>query len=355
LSAPVNPEASVREAFAVQAGHCERLGSPFTALLCRVLAEQLDQTTSVGRRILGWPNDPGPSQDALALRVAGGLHALVRRGELPDLSRFYPPNPMPDPAVLGAAVAVAFEKQGETLSPWLDGPPQTNETARSAILMAGYAVIAARTGLPLELLELGASAGLNLQPDRYDCRLGRRRYGDPGSAVRLAPAWSGGDPPEADVRIAARRGVDESPLDPAKPADRERLLAYIWPDQPERLARMSAALDLAAADPPRVDAADAADWLEARLSETPSTGVVRTVAHSIAFQYFPHETQGRIAAAMMRHGQDARADRPLAWLRFEADAEFGGRGSLRLRLWPGGEDEVLALADHHVRAVEWRP
>src|SRR5690606_14810914 len=102
--------------------------------------------------------------------------------------------------------------------------------------------------------------------DRYGYQLGATRAGDPASPVQLAPDWSGVSPPPARVEVVARRGVDRQPLDPADPATRERLNAYVWADQLPRIARLNAALDLAAADPPVIDKGDAADWLETALA-----------------------------------------------------------------------------------------
>ena len=86
---------------------------------------------------------------------------MVRRGRLPALARLYPPHPAPPGEVLWQEVAAALGDAGDELEPWLDRPPQTNEVARAAALMAGLLVVTARTGLPLALYELGASAGLN--------------------------------------------------------------------------------------------------------------------------------------------------------------------------------------------------
>jgi hypothetical protein len=119
------------------------------------------------------------------------------------------------------------------------------------------------------------------------------------------------------------------------------------------MARTEAALALAAADPPAVDRADAADWLQARLAEPRQDGVARVVLHSIAYQYFPPATQGRIAVLLEEAGALATAAAPVAWLRFEMNGEHGGRPTVRLRLWPDGRDRLLAFADAHVRAVEW--
>ncbi|MEH3146198.1 MAG: DUF2332 family protein [Methylobacterium frigidaeris] len=342
----------VRRAFAVQAGHCERMGSPFTATLCRLLGERLDDRTAIGRRVLGWSGDP--ELDALPLRLAGGLHALVRRGRLPALAALYPPAP-PDPEPLWTALSDAVATAEADLGPWLDGPPQTNEVARSGVLMPGLMAVAAATGgRPVVLWELGASGGLNLRLDRYAYDLGGRAAGEAESPVRLAPAWSGSPPPDAPVRIIERRGVDLNPLDAGLPADRERLTAYVWPDQRERLARIEAALALAAADPPPLDRAAAGDWLALRLAASPLPGTVRVIQHSIALQYFPPAERARIAARLDEAGASATPDAPLARLAYEADPTRAGLPILDLTLWPGGETRRIATADAHGRAVRWR-
>jgi len=343
----VDREAEVRAAFAEQAMWCARLDSPFTARLCEALAATLDRDTPLGGRILDWPGDASPIGDALALRLCGGLHALARAGRLPELTALYPPAPLPDPVALESAVARALSLP--ELAPWLDSAPQTNEVGRSAALMAGLLEAAARFQRPIRLFELGASAGLNLQLDRYGYDLGGLTAGDSASALCLKPEWTGPPSPAARIAIAGRQGVDLNPLDPVR--DRDRLLAYIWPDQAKRLAQAEAALDIARADPPRIEAGDAADWLESRLYPADGDGALRVVMHSVAFHYFPAEVQARVAAHIERVGAAAREDSPLAWLRFEKLPEDNSF-SLRLRLWPG-EDRLLAFADPHVKSVNY--
>jgi hypothetical protein len=342
-------EEAVRAAFVAQVGWCTRLGSPFTARLCEVLARRLDRSTKVGRRLLDWPGDPAPEADNVPARLCGALHFLARSGEAPGLARLYPPAPPPDEESLWAEIAPLLSARAATIESFLDNAPQTNEIGRSSVLMAGLMVVAESFDLPMRLFELGSSAGLNLLLDRYAFDLGGRAAGDPASPVRLAPLWTGPPPPAAKVRIVERRGVDISPRDPR--ADGERLLAFVWPDQTERIDRLEAALAIAAADPPAVDRADAADWLERVLPEAPRDGAVRVVLHSIAFQYFPEGVQRRIAALIERLGREATAEAPLAWLRYEY-LPGEEQASLRLRTWPGTERQ-LAWAHGHGTNVEW--
>jgi hypothetical protein len=327
-------EAAVRASFAEQAGWCEKLGSPFTARLCRVLARTLDRETVTGRRALDWPGDPSPSKDALALRLCGGLHALGRAGEAPVLTDL-------GEEALADALRPLLDRPD--LAAWLDLPPQTNEVGRAAVLMAGLMTAAAVLGQPLHLIELGASAGLNLVLDRYRHALGGEVVGDAASPLVLRPEWKGPPPPAAPVKIAARRGVDLLP-----PPDPKRLIAYIWPDQAERLARAERALDLLAADPPPLDRGDAGKWIDMQLAEPPAEGAARVIMHSVAYQYFPPGTQRRVTAAI----EAAGAREPLGWLRMEkvpGDENY----SLRLRLWPGGEDRLLAWTHPHGSSVRW--
>ena len=218
-------ETAVREAFAAQAKACAERGSPFTGLLCEALGRSLDRSTEVGQRVLDWPGRPDARGDSVPLRLAAGLHALVRRGRLQRLAGLYPPNAPPRREALEAALTEALSDAEADLLPWLDRAPQTNEPTRSAPLMAGLLVIAAETGgLPFALHEIGASAGLVLVLDRYEHRLGGVAAGTPGAPVKIAPAWDGGPPPAATpVRVARRRGCDLDPLDVTRPADRERL------------------------------------------------------------------------------------------------------------------------------------
>ncbi len=154
----------------------------------------------------------------------------------------------------------------------------------------------------------------------------------------------------ARVDIVGRRGVDIAPVDLAR--DRDRLLAFVWPDQPDRAARLEAAIAAFLTDPVQVDREDAAPWVEQRVA--PEPGIATVVFHSIAFQYFPPETRARITAHMAKTGAAATADAPLAWLRFEMDdPATGALPTLRLTLWPGGDDRLLARAYPHGAVVNW--
>lgn len=336
-----------RAHFRWQAGWCRALGSPFTAMLLELIAERLDSASPLGQRLENWPGNL--NDDALSLRVTGALHGRVRSADAPELAAFYPPA-SPDPELLWPVLERELAQPG--LLRWLDSPPQTNEVARSAVLMCGFLTIAAETGLPLALLELGCSAGLNLIPERYSYRLGNVSAGDTDSLLLLAPEWIGGDPPVAQVEVESCAGVDLSPPDISDWEGRSRMLAYVWPDQLQRLERMALAMTLFAENPPEVVTGSAADFCEQRV--VPRAGVATTVFHSIALQYFSAADQQRIARHIVRAGAAATADAPLAWLRFEQENPGAGEPpTLRLTLWPGGGDRLLAFGHPHGGIVSW--
>ncbi|MGH8264775.1 MAG: DUF2332 domain-containing protein [Steroidobacteraceae bacterium] len=343
----------LRRAFAEQAGHCRRIGSEFTALLCDVFPACLETASAVIGRMLDWPGDPAPLADNVPLRVAGAMHAIARSREVPALTAVYPPNPPPTPAALTSALVEALLACPDVLGTYLDSPPQTNEVGRSAPLLAGWLEVARRTGLPLSLYEIGASAGLNLMADRYGYRFGPSRWGRDSATPVLSPDWAGPPPAiDTELSINSRHGCDRSPVDLASAVERERLITYVWPDQGERLARLEAAIATARANPPVIDRADAAAWVRERIGVTALAGTARLLFHSIVWQYLPAATQEGISEHIAAVTRAARSDAAFAWLRFEMNGDQSAT-ELRLKLWPGGEDRLLAVSHAHGSWVRW--
>jgi hypothetical protein len=345
-----------RNQLRAQAAASPTLGSPFTGALCGLLAERLDRSSAFGRRILDWPGNP--HADALALRACGALHALARSGRQPELSAVYPPAPF-EPERLWAAVEGAIQHEDAFLTAVLDSPPQTNEVARSAMILGAGLHAAGRWRLPLAVYEIGASAGLNLAFDRYRYDFGNEMgWGDAAAPLVIRSAWRGTLPPlDAPLAVVSRKGCDRRPLDPADPADAGRLMAYIWPDQTYRVERTEAALKLAAAEGRQVERTDAADWVEREFTKPQRPGTCRFLYHTIVRQYLPPETRARIDAALERAAAAATAAAPLAHFAFEPDSDPNGANTgapMTMTMWPGGEAVPLGRADYHGRWVDWR-
>jgi hypothetical protein len=338
---------AIRSAIRTQAAGCRALTSPFTGTILATLADTLDHNTRTGARILDWPGDP--MADALTLRIAGGLHALARSGDDVELFLLYEGEDGDFKGILSRIL----HDYDDWLFPWLDLPPQTNEVGRSGPLMAGLMVAAARLDMPFDLIELGASGGLNLNLDRFRFHLGETVVGPDDARVVIRPNWDGPSPLGPMPVIASRRGVDQNPLNVSDPAIAEQLIAYCWADQHDRLARLQAAIATATAHPVLVEAGDAGTWIADRLAEPQPAGQARIVYHSVFWQYLPNATQQAITATIEDAGNHATPDRPLAWLRFEPDPPAISPMQLRLRLWPGDDDLHLASCHPHGARVHW--
>jgi hypothetical protein len=252
----------------------------------------------------------------------------------------------------GPLVLEVLENNPEHLAQYLRNTPQTNEVGRSAVLLGGLSIVAQRTGLPLAVREIGASAGLNLIWDRFHYTLGAQQWGDVTSPVRIESDWRG-TPPALAARIVvhSRVACDRLPVVLASAHESRRLMSYIWPDQTTRLSRLAAAIALALDAGVRVEAADAAAWVEAQLAQHPD-GAALVLMHSIVWQYLDAKTRERISQTLDTAGSTATPSRPLAWLRLEhhdADAP----AELRLTLWPEGQHERLASAHSHGAWVQW--
>jgi hypothetical protein len=342
---------TVCDAFARQARYCDEHGSPFTARLLRGLIQAMREGEPALHAVATWQGDP--MNDALPLRVAGALHALVLDGSAPELARHYPGGAdAADELALQHAAVGALASHAPVLAHYLASPPQTNEVGRSAVLLGGFMAIAAHTGLPLRLFELGASAGLNANWDHYRYQLGGRLLGDASSPLELAPVWHGEPPPEASLHVVARAACDRAPIDISDEAQRRRLRAYVWADQSSRLRQLNAAMDVATRYPVHVEQADAASWIERMLAKPLTAGVATVIYHTIFWTYLPPDVQGRIESAIRTVGRAATTAAPLAWLRFEMQ-DFRRHPRLLLSLWPGPQDLHLADAQAHGNEIFW--
>ncbi len=346
-STPADPW---RKYFEVQARSCMRDGSPLYGALIGRVGEDHSSGGIVADLLENWEGNP--ILQAVAMRLMGAVHHLVLAGEAPELARHYPSaGGKPQyPKVEDVFIATLREHR-DFIAKRLGLPVQTNEVRRSAALLGGFLSVAAATRLPLRVLEIGASAGLNQLWDRYRYELGPHHWGDPQGEPLLTTDWRGPAPAlDAPLSVAARHACDLSPLDLSDTQSRRHLETFIWPDQPERRERFMRAADAVLAAGVQIDRSQALPWLAARLAE-PVLKVATVVFHSVVWHYIDPEEQHGIEALMERVGEASDADTPLAWLRMEARSFAACE--LRLRIWPTGEDRLLATCGSHGQYVEW--
>ena len=347
---------SILAHFEEQAGWNEGLGSPFTAALCRSMAIDYEARGPVYNLCKDWPGNP--RKDALGLRIAGALHHAVLTNASPDLAAIYPAaNPKARAKDVWDVAGKWLTENLEFVRDFIKSPPQTNETRRSIAMLPGFLELAARFDMPMDLLELGASAGLNQNWDRFNYKTDTwQRCGE--SEVTISTDWIG-DPPKhlgAEPNIRSRAACDISPLNVNDPADAMRLKCYTWADQEERLTRLDAAMRLAVENNIQVEKENAADWLEDKLMSRRTDGLT-IVFHSVYLIYPPRDEIERTMQLITGAGQQATERNPLAWVCYESEALFGGDRSspkmlARLQYWPGGDARFLNTSDGHVTRIE---
>ncbi|MEH0936739.1 DUF2332 domain-containing protein [Micromonospora psammae] len=225
-----------------------------------------------------------PTYERLSLAVSRDDELLALVGTLPPGKR--QPNllfgvvrllggPVADPAAFReftvanwAAVAAELRTRAT----------QTNEPGRCAVLLPVLAALPQ----PLALLEVGASAGLCLYPDRYAYRYGEHVLGAGGPVCECAA--TGLAPASRLPEVVWRAGLDLNPLDVTDPADVDWLDALIWPEHERRRARLRAAAAVAAAEPPLLVRGDLVDDLPALAARAPAGATLVVFHTSVLYQ-----------------------------------------------------------------------
>jgi hypothetical protein len=336
-----------------QAEGCGELGSPLYLELLHHVADDVLAGGPAAVVLSGHENDPGPS--ALALRLMGGVHRLVLTGRAPGLAAYYPSvGGEPGDTSAWPALRSVLEEHLDELRSALLTPPQTNEVGRAAALIGGLHHVVARRPRPVRLLEIGASAGLNLRADRFRLDTADGPVGPPDSPVSLGSAWRGVIPPR-DVRleVVERLGCDPDPVDPTSAAGRLRLTSYVWPDQTERLARLRGAIAVAEQVPAEVRSSSAQDFLRSVRLEPGTTTVVW---HSTMWQYLSADERARVTARLAELGEGVTPDTGLVELALEPTRrarDSRHRLLAVLRSWPGGGAQILAEAAPHGIPTVW--
>ena len=253
-------------------------------------------------------HEDAPRGAVIHLRLLAGVFRLVLTGRAPELVRFYPclggtaPASQAWPAmrhVIGAHV--------EEMHAALAVPPQTNEVGRSAALLAGlFDLVAASGARRIRLLELGASAGLNLLLDFYAFRGKSWQFGSIDSKLQFVDPIEGLVKPEPFM-ITDRAGCDLHPVDAATADGRLLLTSFVWPFDLHRHERLNSAFEVAAMHPVHIDQAAASNWLPCVLAADQDE--LPVVWHSITQMYWPIEEVMAVESILTDYGAQS------AWAR----------------------------------------
>jgi hypothetical protein len=224
---------------------------------------------------------------------------------------------------------------------------QTNEPGRCAVLLPALA----RLPQPLALIEVGASAGLCLLPDRYAYDYAGHRVGDAAAPCFPCRANSATPLPRALPEIAWRAGLDLNPLDVNDAEQVAWLETLVWPEQNDRRERLRQAIAVARRDPPRVRRGDLRTALPALAAEAPR-GATLVVFHTAVLAYVT-DTEAREAFAAHVRKLGAR------WIANETPRTFPAIAAKAPQPWPTGrfllsiDGAPVAWTDPHGAAIDW--
>jgi hypothetical protein len=307
------------------------------------------------------------------LRFAAAVHRLVLAGQAPGLARHYATagGALHEPTFWSDAQPVLAEHVDELRAIVNATHVQTNEPGRSAPLYGGLLVAAERAAryagrvnpFGVRLLEVGASAGLNLRPHLVGYRLADGTVlGDQHSPMMLDVDWTGLPPASFShpLRLVHRAGCDLDPVDVSTADGLLHLASFVWPDQLERFRRLHEAVTLARQDPVPVQRASGAEWLEHQLAKR-RRGVLTVVWHSVIWQYVTASDRARGQQVLAKAAARATDDTPLALLVYESRRVPGDRPGpegrfrfdLLLRLWPAGLTVCLGHGSGHGIPFTW--
>jgi len=325
---------------------CAAMGSPLYGALLARAAEQYRSGGPVARVL-----DDHADRSRLGLRLMAALHYLALSGDAALAAHYPSTGGDGDAAAIWEIAGDRFARDAETIDALMERPLQTNEPARAMPLMAGYCWLAARYRLPMRVFEIGASAGLNLRWDAFAYDGGDWTYGGPSPLVLRNRIASGAPAHLSAVpTVAERRGCDLHPLDATSAVDRMELFSFVWPDQTARVARLRAALEVAALLPVEVDRADLLDWLPRRA--TPADGTLTVVTESVLTEHLALDTRDALTAAVHAQAARATAGAPFAWLRMEPSE---GAYATEIFTWPDVRPAGVRIAtsDGHAQNIVW--
>jgi hypothetical protein len=277
-------------------------------------------------------------------RLLAGARWLALSGDVDDFETAVDP--------WGSFHAV-LEEHGDWLSRFVrERPVQTNEVQRCWVLLPILLTVARLADRPLDLVELGTSAGLNLLWDRYGYRYGAGVWGDPESPLQLEGEERSAVPAELlriEVQVRRRVGIDLQPVD-VMTVEGLRLLDTFVRDDGYR-TRLRQASEVLGREPPELVRGDYLDLLPGIL-QARSDSALTVVFQTISTVYLSDEERDSLRAIVEKAG----AEGPLAWISTPTPEEHGQRRGdypLELAIWPGRERRIVARMNVRGEWLEW--
>jgi hypothetical protein len=332
---------------------CPQLDAHFYRALCRDIQNDT--------QLLAMAAHASPTQPPVNL-LFGAVHYLLLGGASHALRDWYPALATAEPRSIDSAFPVfrdfCLAHRAEIVRLIETRLTQTNVVQRCSALLPAFArVFEEGDGAPLALIEIGPSAGLNMQWDRFRYRYGAdgkgggRSWGDARSPVVVECALRGDvdlPPLPSEIPVVWRRGIDLHPIDIGAADPVRWLRALVWPDHPGRQERLSAAIEIARQHRPAIIAGDASRELPKLIEQVPTRATLCIYGTHTLYQ-FPRDA----LIATLRAMQASSRSRPIRFVSVEGT---GDRCSeLKVTLYQGGErtTTLAARCNPHGRWLEW--
>lgn len=325
---------------------CTRMGSPFFGTILRAAAAAYEKDSTLSKLL-----DRHADRPRIGLRLGGAAHYRALRGLAPEVAAHYPSTGGDgDARAAWNAILADIHANSQAYDVLLERHVQTNEVARAMPLLGAMLAFAYVSRLDVRVFEIGSSAGLLLNFDRYRYRGDGWTWGEERSPVQLQNGTASGAPQylDAPLRVIERHGCDLHPLNANAADDADTLLSFVWPDQRERFERLRAALRVAREHPLHVVQGDGIAW--ARMAAQRRHGAATVLFHTVITEHMAADTTARLTETIEELAAHATPGAPFAWIRMEP-AEKGY--DTRLTCWPGGDELLVARSDGHAQHLRW--
>jgi hypothetical protein len=301
--------------------------------------------------------------------LLGAVHFLLLQQPDHPLAAYYPgltPQPLPREAAFPTFKAFCLDQQLAleeiVATHWV----QTNEIRRCTYLLLAFAHIAQQTmhqgvAEPLALLELGASAGLNLLWDRYAYLYQHHgpqseqvcEAGVADAVVRLHCVVRGDRMPSLPTTlppVAWRMGLDLNPIDLRNAQHYLWLQALIWPEHHDRMALLEDARLIYHQHPPLLRRGDLATALADSLTEMPAYATP-VIFHTHVF----NQVSGDVRERVTQQIADFSCERTLYRVGNDLEKPELQSFPLTLQIYQNGAMTThhLADVDGHGRWLQW--
>jgi hypothetical protein len=297
-----------------------------------------------------------PEDQPIPNLLLAAIHFLLLGGVRHDLAKFYGScvdSPLPAAMAFNAFKAFCTEHEAKIRELVSTRRVQTNEVSRSSYLFTAFSLIVSQCiSMPLTLIEIGTSAGLLLNWDRYYYDFGpNESFGNVGARVQIQCEFLGNGKPTLSnnlPKVVHRVGIDLHTIDLRNSHEALWLRSLIWPDQPQRMKLCDDAIEQFKLTPARLVKGDVVDVLSSEVDASPVESTI-CVFHCHTLNQFSNEQRRRFDT-LLAHISNRRSINQLSaeWIRTS-------KPELRLIRWEKGTptEWLLARVDQHGRWIEW--